>query len=139
MIRDLKKCKIDQEWMSIAQNRDEWASIVEVAANEVNERAEEMEKMQRNMRKERRERKQVVEQTDLQCIVPGCSFVAHNKAALVNHCRQRHRAAAAQETLTYQNCHRHFKSQGFHNHIKFCQQNSTRTKRTHRGSKPPAS
>ena len=132
VIRDLKKCKIDQDWMSIAQDRDEWGSIVEATANEVNEKAEEMEKMKKDMRKERRERKQVVEQTDLQCTEPGCSFVAHNKAGLVNHCRQKHRAAA-QEIITCQYCHRNFKAQGFHNHAKFCQQNPARTKRSHWG------
>ena len=130
-MRDLKKCKVDQDWMSIAQNRDQWSAIIEAAANEVNERDEEMEKIRKDKRKERGERKQVEEQTDLWCNEPTCCFVAYNKAGLVNHQRLKHRAAAAQETLTCQYCHRIFKQQGFHNHVKFCQKNPTRTKRSH--------
>ena len=57
VMRDLKKCKIKQDWKNIAQNRDEWSSIVEAAANEVNERAEEMEKLKKDMQRGKREKR----------------------------------------------------------------------------------
>ena len=44
VMNDLKKCSIGKDWMSIAQNCEEWSSTVEAAANEVNEKAEETER-----------------------------------------------------------------------------------------------
>ena len=136
VMRDLKKCKLDHEWMHVAQDRDKWSFVVETAVTELNEEAVEMEKMKKDKRKERRERKQLADQTDLLCNHLGCSFTAHNKAGLVKHQRQKH-GAAAQQFLTCQHCQRNFRLQGFNNHVKFCHLNPNRTKRSHWGKLSP--
>ena len=56
VMRDLKKCKLNQEWMHVAQDRDKWSCVAETAVTELNEEAEETEKMKKDKRKERRER-----------------------------------------------------------------------------------
>ena len=81
-MRDLKKCTVDQDWMSIAQNRDQWSAIIEAAANEVNERDEEMEKIRKDKRKERGERKQVYVYGSIMC-ARVCLYVHHCVCACV--------------------------------------------------------
>ena len=66
-------------------------------------------------------------QMELQCTEPGCGFRAQSKAGLVNHRRQKHRAAAL-ETLTCQHCGGQYRRQGLHNHVKFCKQNPSKSK-----------
>ena len=46
-MRELKKCKLNKEWMHIAQHRAKWRSIVYAVVTELNEDAEEMEKMEK--------------------------------------------------------------------------------------------
>ena len=60
----------------------------------VNTEAEELEKVKKDELKERRERMFMEAQMELQCTEPGCGFRVQNKAGLVNHRRQKHRAAA---------------------------------------------
>ena len=50
MIRALKKCKLNKEWMHIGQHRTKWKSIAEAVVTELNEEVEEM----RNMEKDKR-------------------------------------------------------------------------------------
>ena len=136
VMRDLKKCKLNQEWMHVAQDRDKWSCVVETAVTELNEEAEETEKMKKDKRKERRDRKQLADQADLLCNHHGCNFSAHNKAGLVNHQRHKH-GAAAQQFLTCQHCQRNFCVQDFNNHVKSCHLNPNRTKGSHWGKLSP--
>ena len=110
----------------IAQDRDEWNAIIENRVIELNTEAE-LEKLKKDELKERRERMFMEAQMELQCTEPGCGFCAQNKAGLVNHRRQKHRAEAL-ETLTRQHCGGQYRRQGLHNHVKFCKQNPFKSK-----------
>ena len=104
--KDLKRCKIDKDWRKVAQDTahwNEWNAIIENRVIELNTEAEELEKLQKDELKERRERMFIEAQMELQCTEPGCGFRAQSKAGLVNHRRQKHRAAAL-ETLPCQHC-----------------------------------
>ena len=125
--KGLKRCKIDNDWRKIAQDRDEWNAIIENRVIELNTEAEELEKLKKDELKERRERMFMEAQMELQCTEPGCGFRAQSKAGLVNHRRQKHRAAAL-ETLTCQHCGGQYRRQGLRNHVKFCKQNPSKSK-----------
>ncbi|XP_062519350.1 uncharacterized protein LOC134194444 [Corticium candelabrum] len=58
VMRELKKCNLNKDWMNIAQHCAKWRSITDAVVTELNEKAEKREKMEKDKRrKETRERK----------------------------------------------------------------------------------
>ena len=125
--KDLKRCKLDKDWRAIAQDRDKWNAMVESRVNDLNAEAEELEKRKKDERKERREKRSMLAQMELKCPEQGCGFYAQNKAGLVNHQRQKHRAVS-QETSPCPHCGGQYRKQGLYNHVKFCRQNPAKSK-----------
>ena len=95
--------------------------------NDLNAEAEELEKRKKDERKERREKRSMLAQMELKCPEQGCGFYAQNKAGLVNHQRQKHRAVS-QETSPCPHCGEQYRKQGLYNHVKFCRQNPAKSK-----------
>ena len=115
--RDLTKCGMLADWRERAQSRDAWRWDTKRNVEAINVQAEQEEKQRKDERKRLREQRQADVEAGLHCDLPGCSFVAVNKAGLTNHQRQRH---APTQVAVCDFCMRTFQRQGLHNHQRFC-------------------
>ena len=115
--RDLRQCGIEPDWQECALNRSEWRCLVKQGVRDMNSRSEVEEKERKDFRRRRREERQRQAEAGLQCNLPGCTFIAANKAGLVNHSRQKHRQPCM---VPCQHCSRPIGAQGLHNHERFC-------------------
>ena len=117
LLRDLRQCGMESDWRECAQQRSEWRCLVKHSVRDLNNQAEQEEKRRKDFRKRRREERQRQAESALHCSFLGCSFIAANRAGLVNHTRQKH----AQPQLTMcQYCSRSVSIQGLHNHERYC-------------------
>ena len=108
--RDLKLCGLESDWRDSVQDRLGWRSEVKMCVEDLNRQVELKEK-------KRCEERLQLEDLALHCSFPGCTFVASNKAGLVNHTRQKH---SQPQMTTCQFCSCPFRLQGFYNHEIFC-------------------
>ena len=117
LLRDLRRCGMESDWRECASNRPEWRCSVKQSVRALNNLEEQEEKRRKDFRKRRREERQRQAESALHCDFLGCTFIAANKAGLVNHTRQKHTQA---QFKLCQYCSCSVGVQGHHNHERYC-------------------
>ena len=117
LVRDLRQCGMETNWRECALSRPEWRCLVKQGVRDLNNQEEQEEKRRKDFRKKRHEERQRQTESALRCDFLGCTFIAANKAGLVNHTRQKHTQS---RFATCQYCSRPFGVQGLHNHERYC-------------------
>ena len=117
VVKDLRKCGVEEDWHDVALDRRAWRCVVREGAEELNKHNEHEEVKWKDERRQRRKNRLVQANAALSCPHPGCIFVALSKAGLVNHCRQKYQQALHAQCIY---CGKVMLQQGLHNHQRFC-------------------
>ena len=117
LMRDLRLCGLEATWRECALNRPEWRCLVKQSVRDLNSKEEQEEKRRKDFCKRRREERQRQAESALHCVFPGCTFIAANRAGLVNHTPQKHTQPSV---VICQYCSRPFGAQGHLNHERYC-------------------
>ena len=76
MSKDLKSCKLSEDWREFAHSRDLWQKVIPDRVESLNVLAEKEEKRRKDERKKQRERSQVDAEVALPCTHPAFFFLS---------------------------------------------------------------
>ena len=110
IVKDLKKCSVEEDWHEVAQDR---RCLIRESAVEANVHDEQEEVKQKGERRRRREIGLDQENAALTCSEAVCGFRAVTRAGLFNHFRQKHQQP---QKAQCSHCGRFMHKQGLHNH-----------------------
>ena len=120
--RDLKHCGLAEGWRERAHDGDTWRQDIAKKTEELNAEDEKEEQHRKNENRRKHVEREIQSEMALNCDWPGCNFHAKNRSGLVNHQRQSH---GTLQLIPCPYCGRELRSQGLHNHRRFCKARPT--------------
>ena len=108
---------MESNWCECAFNCPEWRCLAKQSVRDLNNQEEQEEKCWKDFCKRRQEKRQRQAESTLHCDFLGCTFIAANKAGLVNHTHQKHTQS---HFAICQYCSCSIGVQGDHNYERYC-------------------